>query len=220
MTSWIGRRWTSTSKIERSIESGFRPWLIVRFPCGSRSTSSTFSPCSANATPRFRVVVVFATPPFWLANEITRGIGASLAVSVRIPGRGSRRASPIESLLRSHASYPSGKFPEFQDNRFRAPLAFRNLRVVEDGSAHRRLLFPWKPTALGATRQRLAAPPQCRLGQVRPGPVGLDPRLGLVHQGTHLRQQPPRRRPLPLEGLDAPQPPQNCPGFVHTATLA
>ena len=38
MTSSIGSRWTSTSYIERSIESGLKPWLIVRLPCGSRST--------------------------------------------------------------------------------------------------------------------------------------------------------------------------------------
>src|ERR671923_2095977 len=78
--------------------SGFIPWLMVRLPWGSRSTRSTFRSCSANATPRFSVVVVLATPPFWLANEITRPIGAPFGVSVRIPGRGSRRASPIEPL--------------------------------------------------------------------------------------------------------------------------
>src|SRR6185312_16139144 len=42
-----------------------------RLLCGSRSTVSTFLPRSASATPRFRVVVVFATPPFWFANAIT-----------------------------------------------------------------------------------------------------------------------------------------------------
>ena len=64
ITSEIGRRWTRTSNIERSIASGFIPWLIVRFPWGSRSMRSTRWPRSAKATPRFSVVVVFATPPF------------------------------------------------------------------------------------------------------------------------------------------------------------
>jgi hypothetical protein len=41
ITFSIGSRWTRTSNIERSIESGFRPWLIVRLPCGSMSTMST-----------------------------------------------------------------------------------------------------------------------------------------------------------------------------------
>ena len=58
--------------MERSITSGFMPWLIVRFPCGSRSISRTRCPNSTNATPRLSVVVVFATPPFWFANAITR----------------------------------------------------------------------------------------------------------------------------------------------------
>ena len=41
ITCSIGSRWTSTSNIDFSIVSGFRPCDIVRLPCGSRSTSST-----------------------------------------------------------------------------------------------------------------------------------------------------------------------------------
>ena len=47
------------------------PWLIVRLPCGSRSTQSTRCPRSTNAAARFSVVVVFATPPFWFVNAMT-----------------------------------------------------------------------------------------------------------------------------------------------------
>src|SRR5438552_647791 len=47
------------------------PWDIVRLPCGSMSQHRTRWPSSANATARLRVVVVLATPPFWLANAIT-----------------------------------------------------------------------------------------------------------------------------------------------------
>src|SRR5690242_9162188 len=50
--------------------SGSMPWLMVRFPCGSRSIASTRLPDSAKATARLRVVVVLATPPFWLAKEM------------------------------------------------------------------------------------------------------------------------------------------------------
>jgi hypothetical protein len=71
MISSIGSRWTRTSNIDRSMSSGFHPWLIVRLPCGSRSIARTENPFSFIATPRFSVVVVFATPPFWLANAIT-----------------------------------------------------------------------------------------------------------------------------------------------------
>ena len=70
IASRIGMWSTSTSYIERSTLSGSMPWLIVRLPCGSRSMASTSWPDSAKATARFRVVVVFATPPFWFANEM------------------------------------------------------------------------------------------------------------------------------------------------------
>ena len=83
----IGSLCTSTSYIERSIVSGFSPWLIVRLPCGSRSTASTLLPFSANATARFRVEVVFATPPFWLANAMTLPTVAPLEVDARACGR-------------------------------------------------------------------------------------------------------------------------------------
>ncbi len=109
MTSSIGRRWTSTSYIERSIESGLNPWLMVRLPCGSRSTTSTFSPCSLNATARFSVVVVLATPPFWFANAMTRPTASSLESGLeecaRRDGRGrSRAASAIEAHLSGQAT--------------------------------------------------------------------------------------------------------------------
>src|SRR2546429_5745492 len=104
--SWIGSRWTSTSNIERSIVSGFRPWLIVRLPCGSRSTASTFKPCSAKATARLGVVVVFATPPFWFAKAMTVGRRAPRACARRFE-RGSRRASPIGALFGSGYQSPS-----------------------------------------------------------------------------------------------------------------
>src|SRR5919106_317614 len=51
--------------------SGSTPWLIVRLPCGSMSMASTSCPDSEKATARLSVVVVFATPPFWLAKAIT-----------------------------------------------------------------------------------------------------------------------------------------------------
>src|SRR5947209_828484 len=44
---------------------------MVRLPWGSMSTQRTRCPVSANATARLSVVVVLATPPFWLANAIT-----------------------------------------------------------------------------------------------------------------------------------------------------
>src|SRR3954453_619546 len=85
MTSRIETRFTSTSYIDSSSESGSMPWLMVRFDCGSRSTHRTRLPFSAKATARFKVVVVLATPPFWLANEITMAFGPATAAGSEVP---------------------------------------------------------------------------------------------------------------------------------------
>src|SRR4051795_9705544 len=77
MISRIGRSWTSTSNMDCSSASGLTPWDIVRLPCGSRSTHSTRWPSSAKAAARFSVVVVFATPPFWLAKAMTLAWGVT-----------------------------------------------------------------------------------------------------------------------------------------------
>ena len=71
ITSRIDRWPTSTSYIDFSSVSGSMPCDIVRLPCGSMSQHRTRWPSSANATARFSVVVVLATPPFWLARAIT-----------------------------------------------------------------------------------------------------------------------------------------------------
>ena len=69
------------------------PWLIVRLPCGSMSTQSTRWPDSAKATARLSVVVVFATPPFWLAKAITLArLGRRLGAGLR---SGSAAGRPI-----------------------------------------------------------------------------------------------------------------------------
>src|SRR5881392_2816040 len=56
----------------RSIWWGFRPRPTESDPCGSKSTSSTLRPYSANEAPRLIVVVVLPTPPFWLHIDTTR----------------------------------------------------------------------------------------------------------------------------------------------------
>ena len=45
---------------------------VEALPCGSRSMTSTRSPCWASAAAMFTAVVVLPTPPFWLATTITR----------------------------------------------------------------------------------------------------------------------------------------------------
>src|SRR5579864_8378565 len=50
------------------------PSPVEAFPCGSRSRTSVGSPTAARAVPRLIAVVVFPTPPFWLATTKTRGL--------------------------------------------------------------------------------------------------------------------------------------------------
>src|SRR5439155_2241579 len=57
-------------------------------------------PCSASATPRLSVVVVFATPPFWFAKAMTLAVVGPLPLFVLKFGRGSRRASPTACSFR------------------------------------------------------------------------------------------------------------------------
>src|SRR4051794_23732094 len=49
------------------------------------STHSTRWPFSAKATARFSAVVVFATPPFWLAKAMTLALLGALEGSTKAP---------------------------------------------------------------------------------------------------------------------------------------
>src|SRR5918995_2719588 len=112
ITSRIESACTSTSYIEASSESGSMPWLIVRLPCGSRSTHSTRCPRSTNAAARLSVVVVFATPPFWLVNAMTLALGVVVT--------GSSGSSPLRKRY-SHdlggILHPSRPVPSLLDKR-------------------------------------------------------------------------------------------------------
>src|SRR3954453_3559195 len=87
------------------------PCDIVRLPCGSMSTQRTRWPSSTKATARLRVVVVLATPPFWLAKAITfktrsdhgrdnpsQGVG-SRGCGRFLPARGGGRRPSRHTLL-------------------------------------------------------------------------------------------------------------------------
>src|SRR3954463_4546086 len=68
-----------------STVSGSMPCDIVRLPWGSMSMQRTLWPSSAKAAERFSVVVVFATPPFWLAKAMTLAFFlVSFGVSVMV----------------------------------------------------------------------------------------------------------------------------------------
>src|ERR1700719_935997 len=93
MTSRIDTLCTSTSYIDFSSVSGSIPCDIVRLPCGSMSTHSTRWPSSAKAAARLSVVVVFATPPFWLANAMTLAFPCTGGSDTRLPRMPSGRYS-------------------------------------------------------------------------------------------------------------------------------
>src|SRR5918997_1802241 len=76
------------------------PRPVEAFPCGSRSTSRTL--CSAaSAVARLMAVVVFPTPPFWLARAMTRGAARS--------GLGAGRADLSEAEDGGGRLGPAGK---------------------------------------------------------------------------------------------------------------
>ena len=126
MTCLIGMSCTSTSNIDSSSVSGSIPCDIVRFPCGSMSMHRTRCPSSAKAAARFSVVVVFATPPFWLAKAITLATARSVRCRrnpsglprslggrgflYALPGRGSFRSSdPVPASGRVDRAAGSGR---------------------------------------------------------------------------------------------------------------
>ena len=87
-------------------------------------------PSSANATARFSVEVVFATPPFWLASAMTLPTVAPLEVDARgcgramsckadmVPGRLSAQASRV--LLEFRPYFPAGRASPGTDPRHRS----------------------------------------------------------------------------------------------------
>src|SRR5215213_1119045 len=77
--------------------SGSIPCDIVRLPCGSMSTHRTRWPSSPKAAARLSVVVVFATPPFWLAKAMTLAwpVTARLLGSVGEPSAHDSRARGV-----------------------------------------------------------------------------------------------------------------------------
>ena len=148
-----------------------------RLPCGSRSTTSTFMPCSLNATARFRVVVVLATPPFWFAeNATTRPMASSLESEecARRDGRGRsgvRRApsgSPFGSGYQSPFRCQNGSFAPFE-------------RLAERPDGRLRPFVPREPRS---------GPQTSRLGEER----------------TYFLQEDTCRRLVPLETFDLFEP--------------
>src|SRR3712207_5945727 len=98
------------------------PCDMVRLPCGSMSTQRTRWPFSAKAAARLSVVVVFATPPFWLANAITFALASMLggfARGGRFPARADARTSIAAGCSRLPAPPRRGREPAREAARLR-----------------------------------------------------------------------------------------------------
>ena len=78
----------------------FRPTPLVRLPCGSMSTISTFRSARATDAAKLIAVVVFPTPPFWFVTAkifFTRGFG-------RKPEIRSLNIIPLGRLMNARAT--------------------------------------------------------------------------------------------------------------------
>ena len=70
------------------------PSAVLALPCGSRSMTSTRTPCRASAAARLTVLVVLPTPPFWLATvSIRRRDGRGIRCRSGCSTRAARAAS-------------------------------------------------------------------------------------------------------------------------------
>src|SRR5438552_4381307 len=100
------------------------PAPMVALPCGSRSTSNTLRFMAARLAARFTLVVVFPTPPFWLAM-------AMILVKARPFPR-----SPDDACLRCRA--PAIQAQRQPDARTRAAAALHGGRRLSWQRAARR----------------------------------------------------------------------------------
>src|SRR5215469_4207935 len=88
------------------------PTPLVAFDCGSQSTSSVFSFAEASEAARLMAVVVFPTPPFWLATAIMRAIFNFLLENQRLERQhspesfGMQRRITVQALKNSISLVP------------------------------------------------------------------------------------------------------------------
>jgi hypothetical protein len=75
---------------------GSNPTPEVAFACGSASIIKVLNSNTAKAAPKLMAVVVFPTPPFWLAMEIILPICGSIIKIYRVKNQ----------LLNAHSLFP------------------------------------------------------------------------------------------------------------------
>src|SRR5437588_5730000 len=144
------------------------PRPVEALPCGSRSTTRTFSPMAASAVPRLMAVVVFPTPPFWLARARTRGtMGASVMMVAHGEPKCSKNASENKDLTLDGA-------PHDHDASMRIGFARDQLRVDTPrfrgmGQFSRYILSLWKQPHRTPFQQRIYVREQLVQRRERPG---------------------------------------------------
>src|SRR5918998_634101 len=180
ITSRIETWWTSTSYIETSSESGSIPWLMVRLPCGSRSTQSTRWSRSTKAAARLRAVVVLATPPFWFVKAMTLAVGSIRSAYSHAPAR----------FLPAYALWGAG-IPE----RVRRPpplLAPRHPPPRHTLRLRRLLQAGQEAVLVGADQQQAVAASQGN-GRAMKQVLGVVPLCGETSRLAQLESALPRR---------------------------
>ena len=90
--------------LRSSSPPGVPPTPEVALACGSRSTSSVFFSITEREAARLTAVVVFPTPPFWLATVRIRTktgppFPGNTTVSCTTGGRGAKGGNPARGYL-------------------------------------------------------------------------------------------------------------------------
>src|SRR3954465_4606678 len=155
------------------------PCDIVRVPWGSMATQSTRKPFSSKATARFSVVVVLATPPFWLANAMTLGLVGGLAMTAPYSPAG-------RWFLHARGGRRTGSLASPSDG---VPLR-RGARAAARGRADAR--------RVGEARSRRGPRPHRRAPRGHPG--GRPEQPGVRGRGRPPPARPPRARGARLPG--------------------
>ena len=161
------------------------PCDIVRLPCGSMSTQSTRWPSSTNAAARLSVVVVFATPPFWLAKAMT----LALPVTARLLGSGGRTIGPGFALVA-----PFSCCRDSRRSRVRGTSISAGRRNHNDACHHRHSPTspPSRSSRAGRRRRCSSSSPSAAASRSRASAHGEGARRGL-RRGARL-DAPDRRR--------------------------
>src|SRR4051812_26057378 len=203
MTSPIGRPWTSTSYIDCSSVSGSMPCDMVRLPWGSMSTHRTRWPSSAKAAARFSVVVVFATPPFWLANAMTFAVVMRSSVGGRGKPSSDSQFAPPRSTPSVNASGPAQRATACRGGVPPGTRRITGVDTVDRLLADRRILICGGPGGVGKTTTSAAIAAGMAARGLRVAVVTIDParRLATALGLEELGNEPHLVDPALFEGL-------------------